>query len=274
MRYAKPPLNKIIFPLVIGFQICILAWMNAYWTWAENYVPDWHEDKRKYIIERAKEELLVSKTKAISKTATWIIWRGSSWAITNDFKTNQGKKWNAIIVSQKWQNSVIQVMKYTTGASVDMPKSGIIQKSIKKECEKKCKENKYWTAYDTAISQIHKWEGLRLKAYWDTKWYSIGYWTRAKSKIEVITQEEADKRVSFIVKSLLWKVQKDFPDLHAKWQWALVSFAFNCSQWYRAVRNGWLKYHQYWCKTVWEERLAWLVNRRSEEEKFIFSKQF
>ena len=60
-------------------------------------------------------------------------------------------------------------MKYTTGASVDMPKSGIIQKSIKKECEKKCKENKYWTAYDTAISQIHKWEGLRLKAYWDTK---------------------------------------------------------------------------------------------------------
>ena len=132
MKYAKPPLNKIIFPLVIGFQICILAWMNAYWTWAENYKPDGHEEERKRIIESVEKELR-------NKKEVWLWTWKTERAITNDFKTNQGKKWNAETVSQKWKNLAIPVMKYTTGASVDMPKSGIIQKPVSKECNKECK---------------------------------------------------------------------------------------------------------------------------------------
>lgn len=88
----------------------------------------------------------------------------------------------------------------------------------------------YWLAYETAIAQIHKWEGLRLSAYWDHAGYSIGYGTRAKSSTEKISKAEADRRLVSIVKPLLATVQKDFPNLHSEAQGALVSFAYNCNK--------------------------------------------
>jgi GH24 family phage-related lysozyme (muramidase)/uncharacterized protein (DUF2345 family) len=42
---------------------------------------------------------------------------------------------------------------------------------------------------------IKKKEGFRSKAYWDNNQYSIGYGTKAKSRNEVITEEEAEARL-------------------------------------------------------------------------------
>lgn len=132
--------------------------------------------------------------------------------------------------------------------------------------------SKYWTAYEIAISQIHKWEGLRLTAYWDHNWYSIGYGSRAKSPTEKITKAEADRRLAGLVTQILGKVQKDFPKLRPEAQGALVSFAYNCHSGYRSILRNGLSYHGQWCKTASGQRLSGLVNRRAEESKLIFFK--
>jgi GH24 family phage-related lysozyme (muramidase) len=132
-------------------------------------------------------------------------------------------------------------------------------------------KEEYWIAYKTAMSLIHKYEWLRLEAYWDHKWYSIGYGTRSH-KWEKISKKEADRRVTIIVTQLLHKIQKDFPSLHPEWQGALVSFAFNCSAWYRDVKKRWLMYHGQWCRSASGRTLQWLVNRRLEESNLLFNK--
>lgn len=136
----------------------------------------------------------------------------------------------------------------------------------------KGKETNYWLAYETAIAQIHKWEGLRLSAYWDHAGYSIGYGSRAKSKNEKISKTEADRRLISIVKPLLTQVISDFPNLRPEAQGALVSFAYNCHAGYQSVRKNGLQYHSQWCKTASWQRLGGLVKRRAEESRLIFSK--
>lgn len=134
-------------------------------------------------------------------------------------------------------------------------------------------ENKsadFWKTYNLAIPLIQKYEWLHLKAYPDYKGCSIGWWTRAKSCKEKITQAEADKRLGFIVQSLVKTVQKDFPDLHSGWQAGLVSFAYNCHKGYVDVKKYWLWQHKFWCRTAWGEIKQWLVNRRLEEQSLIF----
>jgi murein DD-endopeptidase MepM/ murein hydrolase activator NlpD len=42
---------------------------------------------------------------------------------------------------------------------------------------------------------VKHFEGCELKAYWDRGHYSIGYGTRAKSSTEIISKEEAEKRL-------------------------------------------------------------------------------
>ena len=96
-------------------------------------------------------------------------------------------------------------------------------------------KSNYWNAYNVAIAQIHKWEGLRLSAYWDHSGYSIGYGSRAKSPTERITKVEADRRLAGLVTQILGKVQKDFPKLRPEAQGALVSFAYNCHSGYRSI---------------------------------------
>jgi GH24 family phage-related lysozyme (muramidase) len=46
------------------------------------------------------------------------------------------------------------------------------------------------------INFIKKEEGFRAKAYWDYKQYSIGYGTKATGATEVITEAEAEARLS------------------------------------------------------------------------------
>lgn len=145
--------------------------------------------------------------------------------------------------------------------------------SAKKNDPKKLSDkSNYWQAYSVAIAQIHKWEGLRLSAYWDHAGYSIGYGSRAKSSKEKITKAEADRRLTAIVKQVLSRVQNDFPKLRREAQGALVSFAYNCHKWYQSVRKNGLQYHGQWCKTASGKRLSGLVNRRAEESRLIFSK--
>lgn len=132
--------------------------------------------------------------------------------------------------------------------------------------------NNYWKAYNIAISQIQKWEWLRLKAYWDHSGYSIWYGSRAKSSTERITKAEADRRLAGLVTQVLGKVQKDFPKLRPEAQGALVSFAYNCHSGYRSILRNGLSYHGQWCKTASWKKLTGLVNRRAEESKLIFIK--
>lgn len=129
---------------------------------------------------------------------------------------------------------------------------------------------KYWQAYDAAIPLIHKHEGLHLKAYWDYKGCSIGYGSRAKSCSEVISVEEADRRLSVVVRQLVSMVQRDFSHLSPKQQGALVSFAFNCHDGYVSVRKHGLHMHRQWCRTAGGKVLKGLINRRSEEAKILF----
>ena len=46
------------------------------------------------------------------------------------------------------------------------------------------------------VNFIKQTEGLKLKAYWDYKQYSIGYGTKANSATEIITQAEAEARLT------------------------------------------------------------------------------
>lgn len=133
-------------------------------------------------------------------------------------------------------------------------------------------EKKYWAAYSVAIAHIQKWEGLYLTAYPDFWACSIWWGTRARSCSEKISRSEADRRLGLIVRSLTTRIQKDHPKLSSEKQGVLVSFAYNCERGYRAVTKHGLKYHSQWCRSADGIRLQWLVDRRAEEAKILFSK--
>ena len=73
--------------------------------------------------------------------------------------------------------------------------------------------DKFWTKNEVeekAFEFIAKFEGLHLKAYWDFKHCSIGYWSRAKSCSEKITEKEAKaelerRRAIVRVKKFMWE---------------------------------------------------------------------
>jgi len=123
-----------------------------------------------------------------------------------------------------------------------------------------------------SISLIKKYEWLRLSAYWDHVACSIWYGSRAKSCDEVITIQEAEKRLSVVVVPLVQKVHTDFPELHDEWKIALVSFRYNCERGYQDVKKNWLDRHWLWCKKASGIVLQWLVIRRAEESRMIFIK--
>ena len=119
---------------------------------------------------------------------------------------------------------------------------------------------------------IKKYEWLRLSAYWDHGDCSIWYWTRAKSCKEVISKEEADKRIYVIVEYLVQDVENNFPTLHTEWKIALVSFAYNCHSGYKDIKKNGIERHSLWCKKASGIVLPWLVIRRNEEAKMLFNK--
>jgi len=55
------------------------------------------------------------------------------------------------------------------------------------------------------VNFIKKEEGFRSKAYWDYKQYSIGYGTKATSATEVITESEAEARLTVEIDKA-WKL--------------------------------------------------------------------
>jgi len=81
---------------------------------------------------------------------------------------------------------------------------------------------------------IAEQEQFRATPYWDEKQYTNGYGTKAKSKDEVITEEEARKRLNQqvevarkAVKRLEEKYDEPFTEGQTK---ALISFTYNTGQ--------------------------------------------
>lgn len=132
---------------------------------------------------------------------------------------------------------------------------------------------KFWATYIVAIREIKKWEGFNPKPYWDYKQYTSGWGTKAKNKWEILSEAEADKRLIEYVTPLVREVIEDFPELHSDWQWALVSFRYNCPAWYWAVKKNWLDHHRLWCKKAGGKIIKWLVARRNAEASLIFNKK-
>lgn len=189
---------------------------------------------------------------------------------TQSLKIDYDKCWEELNKSLNVEQST------TSGGVIPVPKwLSTLSKKNRDDGKSKIsliEENKFWKAYEVAINLIHKHEWLHLKAYFDFKGCSIWYWTRANSCNEIITREEADKRLGFIAKKLTGRVLGDFPTLPTEWQWAMVSFAFNCNKWYLDVLERWLGQHKFWCKKAWGKVLQGLVNRRNEEAHLILSK--
>ena len=173
--------------------------------------------------------------------------------------------------------SVQQLPKKTTQKQTESSiksKNSIEKKVVVGDSHKpSTSKDTYWDAYERSIKLIQKYEGIRLKAYPDYGGCSIWWGTRAKSCKEVITQAEADRRISEVVHKVLKRVRNDFPQLTPPQQSALVSFAYNCHKGYESMRKNWLYVHSKWCRTAWGERLQWLVNRRLEESTLLFWKQ-
>jgi len=120
---------------------------------------------------------------------------------------------------------------------------------------------------------ISKFEGVRLKAYWDIKHWSNWYGTPSY-KWEVITLQQAKDRARIRIQSIREKYSLDNYKLNV--QTAVVSYVYNIGsltnkqQWllenwyYTALWNDFKLYNGYykdWKKIV----LRWLVLRRNAE---------
>jgi len=109
-----------------------------------------------------------------------------------------------------------------------------MQKNESESLQKEPKLNEGLKIQSTA-DFIASFEQTKLqktyKAYWDKKQYSIGFGTKAKSKDEVITHEEALSRLNEATE----KAQKDVMEFREKFNYdwntdqvkALTSFTFN-----------------------------------------------
>lgn len=121
-----------------------------------------------------------------------------------------------------------------------------------------------------AFELIASFEGLHLKAYWDYKHCSIGYWSKAKNCNEKITEEEARKRAIERIKNLrkIYGLEKYNDNIEI----ALLSFSYNVwhlpsnYDWY--IKNGYLQALKNRMKLyiyAGEKKLKWLERRRNAE---------
>lgn len=128
-----------------------------------------------------------------------------------------------------------------------------------------------WKEINQKILDFISWfEWYRECAYNDWKQFSIWYWTKAKSKNECITKEEADKRARIVIENIKNKYWLNHLDLNK--QKAIISFVYNIwslsnkqiwllNNWYfRALGNDFLLYNKAWWQILW-----WLVKRRQAE---------
>lgn len=100
-----------------------------------------------------------------------------------------------------------------------------------KEKPKPFSESSPVTSTSNITDFIANEEGFKAKAYWDEKQWTNGYGTKAKSKDEVITEEEARKRlneqVSTSKQAVLNMAQKHNYNLTKAQEDALASWAYN-----------------------------------------------
>ena len=139
-------------------------------------------------------------------------------------------------------------------------------------------DDKYWKAYDTAIKMLRKYEGYAPVAKWDVKQCSWWYGRKAPCGMK-ISKSQADKWLAEDTRAWLSQVVKDFPNYTPEAQWALVSFRYNCPEWYASVKKNGIKYHSKWCKiakdrngNILSEYSLWLSTRRDSESRLIFKK--
>ena len=128
-------------------------------------------------------------------------------------------------------------------------------------------EEKLKLITDEAEKYIYTYEKFHPEAYPDHKWCSIGYWTRANSCSEYITEKEAERRMRAILQSTVKRIEKNSPELSPKEAWAIVSLAYNCDFGYKYfLNNGFdATYNNKVCiKASWKV-LDWLVKRRNHE---------
>lgn len=131
---------------------------------------------------------------------------------------------------------------------------------------------------DDLYGAIKGFEGFNPRAYGDYKQHSVGYGTRATSPNEVITQEEADRRLRDEVSRARTIVDKFAPNLDPGTRAALTSLTFNAGDdWTRAglgdaIRSGNMgdarsRFLQY--TKAGGQDLPGLVNRRQAEAAWI-----
>ncbi len=84
------------------------------------------------------------------------------------------------------------------------------------------------------VDFIKDLEGFKEKAYWDVKQYTIGYGTKAKSKNETISEEEALERLNNelkIVEKDVRELEKGYDEKFTDSQFkALMSFRYNAGK--------------------------------------------
>lgn len=118
-----------------------------------------------------------------------------------------------------------------------------------------------------ALEMIRKHEWLRLTAYWDHLWYSIGYGSRSYQG-ETITKKEAERRLQVIVDKLITRIRKDYPKSSENKIAALTSLRYNCERCYLRVTakvKKWQPKIEYWKSGAGGRQLKGLLKRRAEE---------
>lgn len=120
-----------------------------------------------------------------------------------------------------------------------------------------------------ATEFIAQYEGLSLKAYPDTLGWSIGYGTRSYAG-EVITQQEAFKRMEAVVNMGVSRVVRDFPELDENGIIAMTSIYYNCWKGYLRAKNEWLFVimEPWFCRVKWYPGLE---KRRIAEQQLLWS---
>jgi GH24 family phage-related lysozyme (muramidase) len=89
------------------------------------------------------------------------------------------------------------------------------------------------------VNYIKKAEGFQPKAYWDYKQYSIGYGTKANSATEVITEAEAEARLTVEVEKAWALVKPIIPTgTPVGVQQALVDLTYNAGSGWETASLG------------------------------------
>jgi len=170
------------------------------------------------------------------------------------------------LIKSKEQINMENAVKNTVYLTNKVEKVKVIAKEIKEPV----------IANISTIDFIAKFEGLRLKAYYDVNHFSIWYGTRS-FKGEIITKKEAEKRMI----EYLWLLRKmvDKECYNENQKTAMISFMYNVGKYPMNINKYvascdkksiryimWI----YWYSSNWK-RLKSLVKRRNTE-LYLFNK--